>query len=177
MELFRHAKTFEDIPAGTVIVREGEKGDRMYVVQERDRSASRAGRTPRARFGMLNVATPTVAQGSSRGSARGATAERPMGIGKFLFDNELFQRLDIEDTKRALHAKSKMDIRARGRIHREVEALEDDLGTLALLCRAMMRMMIEKGVMSRDELVGAMKAIDAHDGKVDGRYTGPIDAP
>ena len=33
MELFRHAKTFEDYPKGTLIVREGEKGDRMYVVQ------------------------------------------------------------------------------------------------------------------------------------------------
>src|SRR5262245_30806863 len=34
MDLFRHATKFEEHPAGTVFVREGEPGDRMYVVQE-----------------------------------------------------------------------------------------------------------------------------------------------
>ena len=100
-----------------------------------------------------------------------------MGWGNILFDSELMQRLDIEQTKRRLQTQAFVNARSRGRLRKGVEALEDDVGTIALACRTMMRLLIEKNVFTRDEFVAAMKAIDAQDGKADGRYTGPVDAP
>ena len=100
-----------------------------------------------------------------------------MGWGRLLFDGDLLQRLDIEATKEALRAQGYANARTRGRMRRYLEELEGDVGTLALVCRTLMRLMLEKGVLSRAEIVTAMRAIDAQDGKVDGRFTGRVDAP
>jgi hypothetical protein len=100
-----------------------------------------------------------------------------MGWESFIFDNELLQRVDIERTRRAMQAQTFVNAKARGRMRRNVEALEEDLGMLALACRTMMRLLIEKGVLTRDEIAAVMKAIDGQDGAVDGRWSGPVDAP
>lgn len=55
----------------------------------------------------------------------------------------------------------------------ELEALEGGLGELALFCHAAVDLMIEKGLLTREELVERMRVIDAADGEVDGRFTPP----
>jgi hypothetical protein len=100
-----------------------------------------------------------------------------MGIGRILFDNELLQRFDIEDTKKALrisHDQARKGIR---RTRESVEALEDDLAVMALYVRTLRRLMVEKGVFTRAEFAEALRAIDLQDGTADGKYAGPIDAP
>jgi hypothetical protein len=96
---------------------------------------------------------------------------------RFLFDNEWMQRADIEDTRRHVAIMARQNIRSRGELRDRVEELEEAVGVLALFSRTMMRILIEKGVMGREELLAALRAIDASDGKADGRYTGSMDTP
>lgn len=96
---------------------------------------------------------------------------------RLFFDNEWMQRVDIEDTRRHVTVMAPQNIRARGELRDRVEELEEAVGALALFSRTMMRILIEKGVIGRNELLAALRAIDASDGKADGRYTGSMDAP
>ncbi len=96
---------------------------------------------------------------------------------RLFFDSEWMQRRDIEDTRRHVVLMARQNIRSRGELRDRVEELEEAVGALALFSRTMMRILIEKGVMGRDELLAALRAIDASDGKADGRYTGSMDAP
>ncbi len=96
---------------------------------------------------------------------------------RFFFDSEWMQRRDIEDTRRHVVLMARQNIRSRGELRDRVEELEETVGALALFSRTMMRILIEKGVMGREELLAALRAIDASDGKADGRYTGSMDTP
>ncbi len=96
---------------------------------------------------------------------------------RFFFDNDGLQRLDIEETRRHMAIVARQNIRARGEVRDRVEELEETVGVLALFTRTMMRILIEKGVMGRDELLAALRAIDASDGKADGKFSGSMDAP
>ena len=53
------------------------------------------------------------------------------------------------------------------------EAIDASLGELALFCHASVDLMIEKGLLTREELVERMREIDASDGEVDGRFDPP----
>jgi hypothetical protein len=96
---------------------------------------------------------------------------------RLLFDNECAQRLDIEATRRHVSVMARQNIRARSEMRDRVEELEETVGVLALFSRTLVRILIEKGVMGREELFAALRAIDASDGKADGRYTGSMDTP
>ncbi len=96
---------------------------------------------------------------------------------RLFFDNEWMQRADIEDTRRHVAIMARQNIRSRGELRDRVEELEEAVGVLALFSRTMMRILIEKGVMGREELLAALRAIDASDGEADGRYTGSMDTP
>jgi hypothetical protein len=74
----------------------------------------------------------------------------------------------------------KVEFHARRRdrgLERRVEALEEDLGQMALFVRTLFRMLCEKGTIQRAEFMEVARAIDAQDGTTDGKYTGPADAP
>src|SRR5262245_36067998 len=101
-----------------------------------------------------------------------------MGVWNYMFDNEWLQRADIEATRDALHTQARIGIRSRGEMRRNlqdlearVDELEEENGVLALFVRTLQRLMIEKGVFSKDELAAALRAIDLQDGKADGKYT------
>lgn len=96
---------------------------------------------------------------------------------RVIFDNEWLQRQDIEETRRHVSVMARQNIRSRAELRDRVEELEEAVGVLALFSRTMMRILIEKGVMGREELLAALRAIDASDGKADGRYTGSMDTP
>jgi hypothetical protein len=62
-------------------------------------------------------------------------------------------------------------------VEERVEDLERDVGEMALFVRTLWRVLAEKGTIDRAEFVRVARALDAQDGAVDGRYTGPLDAP
>jgi hypothetical protein len=56
-------------------------------------------------------------------------------------------------------------------LHAEVAALRRDLEELALYTRALSSLLVEKGVLTQDELVGRLEKLDGEDGLVDGRLS------
>ena len=96
-----------------------------------------------------------------------------MGILQYLFDNEWSQRSDINETREAVDRAHD----AQDATDRYVHALDEDVGVLALYVRTLSRLLVEKGVMTKDELLAAMKVVDLQDGKDDGKYEGPMNAP
>jgi HAMP domain-containing protein len=67
-------------------------------------------------------------------------------------------------------ARVRLDLDSRDTKDR-VEALEREVGELALLTRALLEVLQENGGVGREELFAAMARIDAQDGVVDGRVT------
>lgn len=104
-----------------------------------------------------------------------------MGVMRYLFDNELLQRMDIEDTRDRLDLQRRLDHTSRKRLRENVEGridqLENDVGQMALFLRTLFRLLAEKGAVTRAEVLEAARAIDAQDGAADGKYTGRLDAP
>ncbi len=100
-----------------------------------------------------------------------------MSMWDYLFDNEWRQRSDIESLKqglrRSVHVRSLSAIKQKERVDR----ITDELPVLALYCRTMLTLMLEKGLVTRDEFLARMHQIDASDGRLDGRFTGPNDVP
>jgi hypothetical protein len=58
-----------------------------------------------------------------------------------------------------------------------VAALEADLGRVALLARALAELCLEKGLVSREELVRLLLSADMADGKRDGTLQGKVVMP
>lgn len=50
-----------------------------------------------------------------------------------------------------------------------IEQLEDDLGTLTMVLGGLMRLLDERGVVTRDDMRAAVRAIDGADGEEDGK--------
>ncbi len=93
-----------------------------------------------------------------------------MSIFNYLFDNEWSQRADIEDLKAQaarLSDRSTRNLRYENRI----KELETDIGELALLSKALMRILLEKGICTGRELEDLIKTIDMEDGVEDGKVT------
>ncbi|MBI5363782.1 MAG: hypothetical protein HZA53_11435 [Planctomycetes bacterium] len=88
-----------------------------------------------------------------------------MSLFPYLFDNELFQRRDIE---RLRSSDAYQRIRMRS-VERKRADLERDIAGLTLYCRTAVSLMIERGLITREEFVEHMHAIDLSDGVEDGR--------
>lgn len=92
-----------------------------------------------------------------------------MSIWNYVFDSEWSQRSDIESLKeQAQAARARMDHERRDTRDR-VAKLEQEVGELALLCRAMLQVLSENGGIKPEQLHAAMEKIDAEDGVIDGR--------
>jgi hypothetical protein len=87
------------------------------------------------------------------------------------------QRSEINELKdQAQAARTRLDLNSRD--HRtRVEALEQQLGELALLTRALLEVLHENGSVKNEQILAAMAKIDAEDGVVDGRVTPEKDRP
>jgi hypothetical protein len=100
-----------------------------------------------------------------------------MGWGRMLLLGNLGQQLDIDDTQAALR---EIDARlqesgrfdaATSRYLRELSRQHHELG---LYYAALVRLLVAKTVVSREELVQLVSQVDGTDGKADGRLTGPV---
>lgn len=84
-------------------------------------------------------------------------------------------RGDIRELRSRLQDSERSKTRAGMDQSRRIEALERDLGELELLCRALLTVLQEKAGMKWEDILSAMKAIDAEDGVIDGRVTPPTE--
>lgn len=103
-----------------------------------------------------------------------------MGWGRMLLLGNIGQQLDIGDTQEALTALA-AQMHAGQQLDRQVTRTLDDLtrenAELKLYLAAVTRLLISKGVINQTELAAVIDAVDAADGKTDGRYTGPLHDP
>ena len=97
-----------------------------------------------------------------------------MDFWSHMFDNDYRQRADIESLKRL--AKNRRAMRAGGiqkiaSNDQRIEQLEEQVGELALLCRALLTVLRETSAVDPEHLHRVMERIDAEDGVVDGKIT------
>lgn len=91
-----------------------------------------------------------------------------MSWSRFFF-HDFWTAREFDRVDRQLRMQSAADRRTRGELRERVKELEDDLGRMALLTRAMLDACLQKGVLTRDEITGMMMKADLADGKTDGR--------
>lgn len=100
-----------------------------------------------------------------------------MGWGRMLLLGDVGQQLDIRDTQAALGEIS-AQLRATGKFDHEVAQRLDRLATenaeLKLYLAAITRLLVDRGVISADELARVVDRVDREDGRADRRYDGPI---
>jgi hypothetical protein len=98
-----------------------------------------------------------------------------MDMWNFLLEGQSSQRKALEELKRQQANASEVFLKTDHKTAERLEQIEQELGVLALYCRAAVELMIEKGLVTRDELLVRMAQVDASDGNVDGQYRGPVD--
>lgn len=101
-----------------------------------------------------------------------------MGWGRYLLLGDLGQQLDLADRKSEIEnlrselRRSRLSTRdASG----DLERLQDENDELRLYLATVVRLLISKGVFSREEMRKVVDAIDAEDGTRDGRYQGNVE--
>lgn len=100
-----------------------------------------------------------------------------MGWGRTLLLGDIGNRLDIADTE---HDIARLKRSLEGTRQRDwtqdekIAALESENSELKLYLATIIRLLTSKGVVSAEELETMVNAIDAEDGRSDGRYDGTI---
>lgn len=91
-----------------------------------------------------------------------------MGLINWIFD--IYQHTRIDDARdEAAQARAELaSLRSSGG-GVDSARLERALGELALATKTLQRLMVEKGVCTRDEFARTLRELDAADGSVDGR--------
>lgn len=100
-----------------------------------------------------------------------------MGWMSTLLLGDIGNRLDIEDTeieienlKREMVGSFRKDLSQDEIIHK----LVTENAELKLYVAGLVRLLIRKGSLSKEELAAVVKAIDAEDGDVDGQFAGKV---
>ena len=100
-----------------------------------------------------------------------------MGWGRTLLLGDIGNRLDIEDTERDI-ASLKREIAGSFRKDMSQDEIILKLITenaqLKLYFASLVRLLIRKGSISKDELAAVVAAVDAEDGSVDGQFAGKV---
>jgi hypothetical protein len=90
------------------------------------------------------------------------------------------QQMDLDDVQEEI-----ADLRSRLRtsrinaeaVDRETDRLAAENDELRLYVAAILRVLVAKQVVSRDELVDLVRTVDAEDGAVDNAHSGPLLTP
>ena len=100
-----------------------------------------------------------------------------MGWGRTLLLGDIGNRLDIENTERDI-ASLKREIAGSFRKDMSQDEIILKLITenaqLKLYFASLVRLLIRKGSISKDELAAVVAAVDAEDGSADGQFTGKV---
>lgn len=100
-----------------------------------------------------------------------------MGWARTLLLGDIGNRLDIADAEGEINRIQRSQQRAEsalGEKERDIAMLKDELGRQKLATQALIRFLIEKGIIEVSELADFISQVDAEDGVVDGKMT--IDA-
>ncbi len=100
-----------------------------------------------------------------------------MSIFNYIFDSDWSQRSDIDALKRqnaTLVGHSRVRRSKEAANEARVEELEQEVGELALLCKTMMQILLEKRVCTGQEFEALIAKVDASDGVSDGKVTKPM---
>lgn len=84
---------------------------------------------------------------------------------------------EINRLEKQLALRFKFDRERQKSAKERIAALEDDLGRVALLARALADLCLEKGVLTREELVRQLCETDLADGKQDQRLQARVVMP
>lgn len=90
---------------------------------------------------------------------------------------EWAQWMELRDARQRLSVTEHQARRMRRETRERLDELETAVGAMALYVRSMQRLLVEKGVMTREEVLATMEAVDRQDGTLDGRYDGPMQRP
>ena len=82
---------------------------------------------------------------------------------------------ELRAARRSRRLRRASRIRDRKQTEERFAQLEQEFAEATLLLRALSELCIEKGVFTGDEIVDKAVALDAADGKVDGRISEPSD--
>jgi len=100
-----------------------------------------------------------------------------MGWGRTLLLGDIGNRLDIEDVerdvaeiKRLISSGSPRDMSQ----DQKIAGLAEDLAQMKLVLVALIRLLINKGNLTKQEIELIVAAIDAEDGRSDGKFHGKI---
>jgi multidrug resistance efflux pump len=100
-----------------------------------------------------------------------------MGWGRTLLLGDIGNRLDIEDTERDI-ASLKREIAGSFQKDMSQDEMIGQLiaenAQLKLYFASLVRLLVRKGSISKDELAAVVAAVDAEDGRVDGQFTGKV---
>jgi hypothetical protein len=102
--------------------------------------------------------------------------ENQMGWGRYLLLGNIGQQLDLSDQKQeidTLRNELRCSRVSSGGVN-DVAQLREENDELRLYLTALVRLLTSKGVVTREELESIVAAVDAEDGRRDGRFTGPI---
>jgi len=101
-----------------------------------------------------------------------------MGWGRFFLLGDLGQQLDLADQKNeidSLRAELQRSRASAGGGAADIARLQAENDELRLYLAAVVRLLISKGVVSREEMKQVVDAVDAEDGVRDGRYKGKVE--
>ena len=100
-----------------------------------------------------------------------------MGWGRTLLLGDIGNRLDIEDTERAIGSlKQRLSAAVRKDMTQDefLHDLRRENAELKLYLASVIRMLVSKGMITEEELSAVVDAVDAEDGRLDGRYEGTV---
>lgn len=101
-----------------------------------------------------------------------------MGWGRWFLLGDFGQQLELHEQEkrlRALRSQLRSKAAPSGRLEDEVKALRQENEELKLYLLSVIRILMAKGMMSKEEIAAMVEAVDEDDGTKDGRFTGKID--
>jgi len=100
-----------------------------------------------------------------------------MGWGRFFLLGNLGQQLDLSDHEAEIRRMKNELRRSRGTspdTNSRLQRLELDVDEMRLYLAALFRLLISKGILSKDEVSRYVETIDLEDGSADGRHRGNV---
>jgi len=100
-----------------------------------------------------------------------------MGWARTLLLGDIGNRLDIEDTERdvsSLRRQISQSVRRDMTQDQQLKHLVEENGELKLCLAALVRLLIQKKAITKEELESLVQAVDAEDGQKDGRFMGDV---
>ncbi len=100
-----------------------------------------------------------------------------MGWGRTLLLGDIGTQMNVDDCARDLEAIQNQIRAERGENLSQnelIQRLRGENEELKLYLAAVARILIAKGVVTRDELMKVVDAVDREDGCADGRFDGPV---